>query len=155
MVSSFIYWLRDKTSKFLLGQINSKNGSVYILRSGSFCSHWNREYGTGSFPMKTVYLEPALKMFTYFSFQIPDGCPSEIFRHLMKDCWNLEPKHRPKFIDLVLKCKQFIDEYNWILCNLNWRKLVCESKDCVLLRIIRSVFVYLKKTRHLAGRCAN
>ncbi|XP_075981572.1 tyrosine-protein kinase hopscotch [Anticarsia gemmatalis] len=44
-------------------------------------------------------------------FQIPDGCPSEIFRHLMKDCWNLDPNLRPKFIDLVHMCKRFMDEY--------------------------------------------
>uniref|UniRef100_A0A2H1V4N2 SFRICE_010906 n=1 Tax=Spodoptera frugiperda TaxID=7108 RepID=A0A2H1V4N2_SPOFR len=44
-------------------------------------------------------------------FQIPEGCPSEIFRHLMKDCWNLDPTLRPKFIDLVHMCKRFMDEY--------------------------------------------
>lgn len=44
-------------------------------------------------------------------FQIPDGCPSEIFRHLMKDCWNIDPNLRPKFIDLVHMCKRFMDEY--------------------------------------------
>ncbi|CAH4030590.1 tyrosine-protein kinase hopscotch [Pieris brassicae] len=44
-------------------------------------------------------------------FQIPDGCPSEIFRHLMKDCWALDPNMRPKFIDLVHMCKRFMDEY--------------------------------------------
>ncbi|CAH2089621.1 unnamed protein product [Euphydryas editha] len=45
-------------------------------------------------------------------FQIPEGCPSEIFRHLMKDCWALDPNVRPKFIDLVHMCKRFMDEYN-------------------------------------------
>ncbi|XP_041984957.1 tyrosine-protein kinase hopscotch [Aricia agestis] len=44
-------------------------------------------------------------------FQIPEGCPSEIFRHLMKDCWALDPNMRPKFIDLVHMCKRFLDEY--------------------------------------------
>ncbi|CAH2267020.1 jg6719 [Pararge aegeria aegeria] len=44
-------------------------------------------------------------------FQIPEGCPSEIFRHLMKDCWSLDPNMRPKFIDLVHMCKRFMDEY--------------------------------------------
>ncbi|VVD06171.1 unnamed protein product [Leptidea sinapis] len=44
-------------------------------------------------------------------FQIPEGCPSEIFRHLMKDCWALDPNMRPKFIDLIHMCKRFIDEY--------------------------------------------
>ncbi|CAK1584643.1 unnamed protein product [Parnassius mnemosyne] len=44
-------------------------------------------------------------------FQIPEGCPSEIFRHLMKDCWTVDPNLRPKFIDLVHMCKRFMDEY--------------------------------------------
>ncbi|KAJ0174068.1 hypothetical protein K1T71_010214 [Dendrolimus kikuchii] len=44
-------------------------------------------------------------------FHIPEGCPSEIFRHLMKDCWVLDPNLRPKFIDLVHMCKRFMDEY--------------------------------------------
>ncbi|KAG6456774.1 hypothetical protein O3G_MSEX009942 [Manduca sexta] len=44
-------------------------------------------------------------------FQIPDGCPSEIFRHLMKDCWHLDPNLRPKFIDLIHTCKRFMAEY--------------------------------------------
>ncbi|XP_072942901.1 tyrosine-protein kinase hopscotch [Epargyreus clarus] len=44
-------------------------------------------------------------------FQIPEGCPSEIFRHLMKDCWALDPTMRPKFIDLIHMCKRFMDEY--------------------------------------------
>ncbi|XP_049876791.1 tyrosine-protein kinase hopscotch [Pectinophora gossypiella] len=44
-------------------------------------------------------------------FPIPEGCPAEIFRHLMKDCWELDPNRRPKFIDLVHTCKRFIEEY--------------------------------------------
>ncbi|GBP07978.1 Macrophage colony-stimulating factor 1 receptor [Eumeta japonica] len=44
-------------------------------------------------------------------FTIPDECPSEIYRHLMKDCWELDPARRPKFIDLVHLCKRFYAEY--------------------------------------------
>lgn len=45
------------------------------------------------------------------SFQIPDECPSEVYRYLMKDCWDLSPAKRPSFIDLVHKCKGLIPDY--------------------------------------------
>ncbi|XP_028032400.1 tyrosine-protein kinase hopscotch isoform X1 [Bombyx mandarina] len=44
-------------------------------------------------------------------FQIPEECPSEIFRYLMKECWALDPNLRPRFIDLIHTCKRFIAEY--------------------------------------------
>ncbi|KAI5642987.1 protein tyrosine kinase domain-containing protein [Phthorimaea operculella] len=44
-------------------------------------------------------------------FPMPEGCPLDIFRLLMRDCWELDPTQRPKFIDLVLSCKNLIDEF--------------------------------------------
>ncbi|KAJ2948409.1 hypothetical protein O0L34_g7648 [Tuta absoluta] len=44
-------------------------------------------------------------------FPMPEGCPLDIFRLLMRDCWEPDPLQRPKFIDLVLSCKNLIDEF--------------------------------------------
>ncbi|XP_053614576.1 tyrosine-protein kinase hopscotch [Plodia interpunctella] len=44
-------------------------------------------------------------------FQIPDECPSEVFRALMTDCWTLKPESRPTFTDLRQRCLRFMDEY--------------------------------------------
>ncbi|XP_028167913.1 fibroblast growth factor receptor 1-A-like [Ostrinia furnacalis] len=45
-------------------------------------------------------------------FQIPDDCPSEIYRYLMTDCWNLEPNRRPTFTELKIKAKRFLEDYD-------------------------------------------
>ncbi|KAG7301361.1 hypothetical protein JYU34_014299 [Plutella xylostella] len=34
------------------------------------------------------------------SFTHPDGCPTEVYEHLMKSCWQLDPQKRPSFLDL-------------------------------------------------------
>ncbi|RVE43770.1 hypothetical protein evm_011619 [Chilo suppressalis] len=45
-------------------------------------------------------------------FQIPDGCPSEIYRYLMTDCWNLDPNRRSNFTELKIKAKRFLEDYD-------------------------------------------
>ncbi|KAM3963253.1 tyrosine-protein kinase hopscotch [Aphomia sociella] len=44
-------------------------------------------------------------------FQIPSDCPSDIYRQLMMDCWNLDPAKRPNFTELRQICQKFLDEY--------------------------------------------
>ncbi|XP_047996645.1 tyrosine-protein kinase hopscotch [Leguminivora glycinivorella] len=44
-------------------------------------------------------------------FPNPKDCPWELYEHLMKICWKLDPKQRPTFINLVHTCKRFMEEY--------------------------------------------
>jgi serine/threonine protein kinase len=68
-------------------------------------------YTYGCTPYPTIPIEQILEKLTCgYRMDKPESCDLNIYHNIMLACWNLEPKKRPKFLEISEKFEKFFEQ---------------------------------------------